>query len=85
RPKGRAVLEGTNGRSLPEIPDGGRIEIELTAGFGETWNGVPEELRQAVLLMGAHYHEQRHVTADPMREAPFGVRMLTARWRELRL
>jgi len=82
---GRAALEGADGGPLPDVPPDGRIEVELTAGFGEDWNGVPEDLRQAVLLLGAHYHEQRHVTADPMRESPFGVRMLTARWRELRL
>jgi uncharacterized phiE125 gp8 family phage protein len=81
----RPLLAGAGGRSLPRIPTEGRAEVELTAGFGADWNAVPEDLRQAVLMLGAHYHEQRHVTADPEKATPFGVRALLARWREPRL
>lgn len=80
----RAWLIGANGRDLPRPPRGGVVEIELRAGFG-TAAEVPADLRQAVLLLAAHWHEQRHVSADPAAEAPFGVRAICARWREVRL
>lgn len=81
----RPMLSGARGGSLPAVPRDGRVEVELLAGFGATPDAVPAELRQAVMLLGAHYHEQRHVTADPERAAPYGVAALVARWREVRL
>lgn len=81
----RPALKGAGGRRLPEIPRDGVAEVELTAGHGADWNAVPPELRQAVLLLGAQYYEQRQVSADPAREAPHGVRTLIAPWREMRL
>ena len=81
----RPRLEGARGRALPGVPTGGRIEIELTAGYGTGWNKVPVDLRQAVLLLAAQYYEQRQVSADPAREAPCGVEALVARHREIRL
>jgi len=42
----------------PGLGDSG-IEIDFTAGFGESWNAVPEPVRQALLLMIAQMHEQR--------------------------
>ena len=81
----RPRLAGARGGALPAIPEDGRAEVELTAGYGADWNAVPEALRQAVLILGAHYHEQRHVTADPEDAAPFGVRSLIAPFREVRL
>ena len=80
----RAWLTGANGRDLPAVPRGGTVEIDLAAGFGAAAE-VPADLRQAVLLLAAHWHEQRHVSADPAGEAPFGVRAICARWREVRL
>lgn len=81
----RPRLEGARGRALPGVPTDGRIEIELTAGYGPDWNAVPAELRQAVMLLAAQYYEQRSVAADPAVEAPYGVQALVARHRELRL
>ncbi|MDF2232954.1 head-tail connector protein [Albimonas sp. CAU 1670] len=81
----RPRIEGARGRALPAVPVGGRIEVELTAGFGEDWNAIPADLRQAVMLLAAQYYEQRQVTADPVREAPYGVEALVARHREIRL
>jgi len=81
----RPRLVGARGGALPTIPVDGRAEVELTAGFGDDWNAVPEALRQAVLLLAAHYHEQRHVTVGAEDAAPFGVRALIAPFREVRL
>lgn len=81
----RSCLIGARGGPLPAIPSGGRAEIEISAGYGDDWSDVPADLGQAVLMLCAHYHEQRHVAAEPAREAPFGVRAIVARHREVRL
>ncbi|MGM0583582.1 MAG: head-tail connector protein [Pseudomonadota bacterium] len=81
----RPALKGAGALSLPAIPVDGAAEVTFVAGHGADWNAVPEALRQAVLLLGAQYYEQRHVSADPAREAPHGVRALVAPWREVRL
>jgi len=48
------------GESLPrpERRHGG-IEIDFTAGFGESWNDVPSPIRQALLMMIAELYEHR--------------------------
>ncbi len=46
------------GGALANIPAAGHAEIEFEAGFG-VWLKVPADLRQAVLLLAAHYYENR--------------------------
>ena len=55
----RPRLVGKFGRSLPRIPRSGRAEIRFNAGFGEAWDDVPADLRQAVFLLAAHFYENR--------------------------
>ncbi len=72
-------------------PEPGRvthgIEIDFTAGFGAAASDVPAPLRQAVLLLVAHWYEHR----DPIEigsEAtviPHGISELVAPWRKARL
>lgn len=63
------------------------IEIDLVAGFGDTAQDVPQPIRQALLLLVAHWYEHR----DPIEigsEAtviPNGVSELLAPWRRKRL
>lgn len=63
------------------------IEIDFTAGFGTTAAAVPAPIRQALLLLVAHWYEHR----DPIEigsEAtviPNGVSELLAPWRRVRL
>lgn len=45
--------------SLPGPSTGGSIEMEITAGYGADWHGVPADLRQAVLLQAAELYEAR--------------------------
>jgi uncharacterized phiE125 gp8 family phage protein len=71
------------GLSLPAIPMGGTVTIELTAGFGPDWTDIPADLRQAVLLLAAQYYEGRDTGAS--KDADFGVRALLERWRDIRL
>ncbi|MFT4793268.1 MAG: putative phiE125 gp8 family phage protein [Paracoccaceae bacterium] len=79
------ALVPVRGGWLPQIPTGGVAEIELLAGHGVGTDGVPHELRQAVLLLAAHYHEQRHVGASGTVEIPYGVGALVSRWRKVRV
>lgn len=59
------------------------IEIEITAGYGETSASVPEPLRQAMRLLIARYYEQRdRIAGDKLPEtvaaliAPYRVLLL---------
>ena len=79
------ALAPVRGGWLPQIPSGGTAEIEIVAGHGADPSGVPHELRQAVLLLAAHYHEQRHVGASGTVEIPYGVGALVSRWRKVRV
>jgi uncharacterized phiE125 gp8 family phage protein len=42
---------------VPGIPAG--IEIEFTAGYGDAADDVPAPIRQALLMLVAHWHEHR--------------------------
>lgn len=70
------------GPLLPHVSPGGRIEVLFDAGFG-AWDTVPADLRQAVLLLAAQYHELRHESA--VAAMPFGVMALIERWRTVRM
>lgn len=35
------------------------ISITYRAGYGETWNAVPEDIRHAIMMMAAHFYENR--------------------------
>ncbi|GAB4384045.1 head-tail connector protein [Albidovulum sp.] len=72
------------GTLMPSIPAGGVAEIVFTAGFGPAWSDVPEDLAQAVLLLAAQYHENRHETGVAQ-AMPFGVTALIERWRTVRV
>jgi uncharacterized phiE125 gp8 family phage protein len=60
----RQRLTGPAGGALPAVPCGAEVELTFTAGHAADWNGVPDGLRQAVLLLAAHYHESRHGEAE---------------------
>lgn len=70
------------GALLPEVPAGGRAEVVFEAGFG-AWEAVPADLRQAVMLLAAQYHELRHESS--VAAMPFGVMALIERWRTVRV
>ncbi len=70
--------------ALPAVPRGGQVEVLFEAGFGP-WAAVPPDLRQAVLLLAAQYHEFRHEAAAVAGAMPFGVMALIERWRTVRV
>lgn len=73
------------GARLPAVPYAGMAEVVLTAGFGAAWGDIPADLRQAVLLLAAHYYEYRDETALSEGCMPFGVASLIERYRVVRL
>jgi uncharacterized phiE125 gp8 family phage protein len=74
----------STGLVFPTIPVGGAAEITFTGGFAPTWSGVPADLRQAVMLLAAHYYEHRHEVASGG-GLPQGVAVLVERYRTVRL
>lgn len=79
RPK--IVAEGA---LLPGLPVGGSVDVVFAAGFGPAWANVPVDLAQAVFLLAAQYHENRHEPGERMSTMPFGVMALIERWRTVR-
>lgn len=69
------------GAVLPQVPTNGAVTVDFTAGFGAVWDAVPDDLREAVLLLAAQYYEGRTGGA-PM---PGTVAALTARWMPVRV
>jgi uncharacterized phiE125 gp8 family phage protein len=81
----RPRLVGRFGRSLPRIPRGGHAEVRFVAGFGDAWEDVPADLRQAVLLLAAHFYENRTDTGSVSGSMPFGVLVLIEAYRATRI
>ncbi|MBV6636840.1 MAG: head-tail connector protein [Mameliella sp.] len=73
------------GTSFPGVPTGGSVEIRFDAGYGAMFDAVPADLRQAVLMLAAHYYEYRSDTALSQGCMPFGVTSLIARYRPVRM
>ena len=79
----RPTLVST-GLVLPTIPVAGAAEITFAGGFGPDWADVPADLRQAVMLLAAHYYEHRHEVGTGG-GLPQGVAALVERYRTIRL
>lgn len=84
-PEGNGAVVAGRGGALPTIPEFGRAVLELDAGFGADWNAVPADLRQAVLLLGAHFYENRHLDLGRDGGMPLSVLSLLAPYRPVRL
>lgn len=72
------------GAALPAVPTGGQAVVRFTAGFGSDWAAVPVDLRQAVLMLAAHYYEHRQGAGAEPGAMDFGVMALIERWRGIR-
>ena len=73
------------GTRLPHIPEAGSVLITFEAGFGETWDNLPADLQQAVLMLAAHYYEYRSDISLSDGCMPFGVSSLVERYKPMRL
>lgn len=81
----RQRVSGPFGQSLRSIPFGGIAELNFTAGHGPSWNEVPDDLRQAVLLLAAHFYENRFGEVEADGGIPFGVVSILQQHRSMRL
>lgn len=70
------------GAVLPMVPTKGSAEVDFTAGFGAIWDAVPDDLRQAVMLLAAQFYENR---AEGDAALPGAVEALIARWVPVRI
>lgn len=78
----RLLLRGSRIWARPgRIANG--IAISVTAGYGAAASSVPEPLRQAILILVAHWFEHRGAAAPP--PLPLTVDALTRPYREARL
>lgn len=73
------------GSTLPGIPSGGSVMIAFEAGYAAHWENVPADLRQAVLMLAAHYYEYRNDTGLSDGCMPFGVSSLIDRYKRIRI
>ena len=73
------------GLNLPVIPVGGSAVIAFDAGFGAGWSAVPSDLAQAVLMLAAHFYENRGSGSGADGAVPGAVQTLLGRWRNVRL
>lgn len=74
-----------NGGCLPSIPNGGIAEIQFVAGFATDWIGLPSDLGHAVILLAAHYYENRNLNGSTAIGIPIGVSALIERYRTVRI
>ena len=83
----RQKLTGKLGGPLWPLPHGSIAELRFTAGHGASWNDVPDDLRQAVLLLAAHLYENRFgdVDASMAGGVPAGVLSIVEQHRAVRI
>jgi len=70
---------------LTKVATGGEVRIGFNAGMSPDWGGLPGDLVQAVLMLGAHYYEYRSETTLSDGCMPFGVSSLIQRYRVARI
>ncbi len=75
----------SKGWALPLIKDGGTAEIVFDAGFGATWDEVPAEVAQAMLMLASHFYDNRSAMNDRSNALPSNVSKLLSRYRPIRL
>lgn len=76
-------------RTLARLVEGAQAHIERQLGFkialaygGDDQEPVPEDLKQAVLMLAAHWFDNHEAAGEGMREIPFGVSDIVASYRE---
>ena len=79
-----AVLRADQG-AFPKIPTRGSARIRFVAGMAEDGDSLPADLKQAVMMLAAHYYEYRDDTSLGEGCMPFGVTSLIQRYLPLRL
>ncbi|PIE16794.1 MAG: hypothetical protein CSA68_01200 [Rhodobacterales bacterium] len=73
------------GGNLPDIAIGGAAEVVFEAGFGAAWTDLPADIAHAVLLLAAHFYENRDLAGAGQAAMPYGVTSLIERYRTVRI
>lgn len=81
----RQRLTGAQGGPLRMLPHGALAEITFNAGYGPSWNEVPDDLRQAVILLASHCYENREGEAELDNGLPHGLAGILERHQAIRL
>ncbi|ASY56485.1 Gene Transfer Agent (GTA) ORFG06 [Sinorhizobium sp. CCBAU 05631] len=72
--------------AFPSVFDdrGDSVQVEFTAGYGANSTDVPQAIRTAILLMVAHWYNNREASiAGQQSEIPFGASALIAPFRRV--
>jgi len=82
-----AVLSFVRGAPMAPGRLAAGIEVDITAGYGEAADDVPEPLRQAIRMLVAHWYENRGVIAasGEVASMPASVSSLIAPFRVMSL
>lgn len=69
------VLTPVPGKSWPAMQTrDDALKVTYVAGFGDASADVPQDIRQAILMLAAHFYEHREAVADAkMSAVPIGV------------
>lgn len=67
------------------IPSSSLVRVVLRVGMVKTWDMMPADLAQAILLLAAHYYEFRHEVNLSSGCMPFGVTSLIDRYKLRRI
>lgn len=71
--------------SLPRIPAGGMAELSFVAGYSQTWEELPDDLKLAVMVLAAYFYENRGDASVEDGNVPLPVKLLTERYRTVRI
>lgn len=63
--------------------DGPNVHVTFVAGYSDDEADIPAPLKSAILLLAAHYYENREAAATPLEELPLGVKALLAPYRRV--
>ena len=75
----------TKGVTLPKVPEAGAVVVRVLAGYGPDWSDLPPDMAQAVMLLAAHFYENRADRSGQRHTMPFGVSALIERFRNIRV
>ena len=82
---GHSPQIAARGGCLPTPPTHGSVRIGFTAGFASAFADLPADLSHAVMLLAAHYYENRNDIGRSNTSLPFGVEVLLECYKSIRI
>ncbi len=81
-----AFIRLSDAFTFPSVYDdrGDGVQVAFTAGYGASATDVPQAIRTAIMLMVAHWYNNREASAEgQLSEIPFGASALIAPFRRI--